>query len=91
MEKPPDRSTTRDGQAWRPLPAPRTIAVLLTALALCACGSAPTTASQPAVPAATRTATPTVIQCQDGMFSKSGGIQGSCSYHHGNLHQLFSP
>jgi hypothetical protein len=31
-----------------------------------------------------------VEQCQDGMFSKSGGIQGSCSYHGGNRRPLYS-
>lgn len=31
-----------------------------------------------------------VIQCQDGMFSKSGGISGSCSYHRGNKQPLYS-
>lgn len=31
-----------------------------------------------------------VEQCQDGMFSKSGGIQGSCSYHRGNQRSLYS-
>ena len=31
-----------------------------------------------------------VEQCQDGMFSKSGGIQGSCSYHGGNQRPLYS-
>lgn len=29
-----------------------------------------------------------VIQCNDNMFSKSGGIQGSCSYHQGNRRPL---
>lgn len=29
-----------------------------------------------------------VIQCKDDMFSKSGGIQGSCSYHQGNKRPL---
>jgi len=29
-----------------------------------------------------------VIQCNDNMFSKSGGIQGSCSYHKGNKRPL---
>lgn len=29
-----------------------------------------------------------VIQCKDSMFSKSGGIQGSCSYHQGNRRPL---
>jgi hypothetical protein len=32
-----------------------------------------------------------VIQCEDGMFSKSGGIQGSCSYHGGNYRALLDP
>jgi hypothetical protein len=31
-----------------------------------------------------------VIQCQDGEFSQSGGIQGSCSYHGGNYRPLYS-
>jgi hypothetical protein len=31
-----------------------------------------------------------VEECQDEMFSKSGGIQGSCSYHRGNLRPLYS-
>ncbi len=31
-----------------------------------------------------------VIQCKDGMFSKSGGRSGSCSYHGGNLRPLYS-
>ncbi len=31
-----------------------------------------------------------VIQCRDGMFGKSGGIQGSCSYHGGNRRPLLS-
>jgi hypothetical protein len=30
-----------------------------------------------------------VIQCQDGMFSKSGGRSGSCSHHGGNRQTLF--
>ena len=30
-----------------------------------------------------------VIQCSDGMYSKSGGIRGSCSYHGGNLRPLY--
>jgi hypothetical protein len=30
-----------------------------------------------------------VIECNDGMYSKSGGIQGSCSYHHGDLRSLY--
>jgi len=32
-----------------------------------------------------------VIQCKDGMFSKSGGIRGSCSYHGGNNRPLYAP
>lgn len=31
-----------------------------------------------------------VMECQDGMYSKSGGIQGSCSYHGGNWRPLYS-
>jgi hypothetical protein len=31
-----------------------------------------------------------VEQCQDGMFSKSGGRSGSCSYHGGNRRPLYS-
>jgi hypothetical protein len=31
-----------------------------------------------------------VIQCRDGMFSKSGGRSGSCSYHGGNARALYS-
>ncbi len=31
-----------------------------------------------------------VIQCRDGTFSKSGGIQGSCSHHGGNAGPLYS-
>ncbi len=31
-----------------------------------------------------------VIQCKDGMFSKSGGRSGSCSHHGGNLRPLYS-
>lgn len=31
-----------------------------------------------------------VVQCQDGMFSKSGGIQGSCSHHGGDRRPLYS-
>lgn len=31
-----------------------------------------------------------IEQCQDGMFSKSGGIQGSCSSHGGNRRPLYS-
>jgi hypothetical protein len=30
-----------------------------------------------------------VIQCKDGMFSKSGGRSGSCSYHSGNRRPLY--
>jgi hypothetical protein len=32
-----------------------------------------------------------VMQCSDGMYSKSGGIQGSCSYHGGNSRPLYQP
>ena len=32
-----------------------------------------------------------VEQCKDGMFSKSGGISGSCSYHGGNRQALLQP
>lgn len=32
-----------------------------------------------------------VMQCQDGMYSKSGGISGSCSSHHGNKRALLKP
>jgi hypothetical protein len=31
-----------------------------------------------------------VMQCIDGAFGKSGGIQGSCSHHGGNSRPLFS-
>jgi hypothetical protein len=31
-----------------------------------------------------------VMECQDGMYSKSGGIHGSCSYHGGNWQALYS-
>ncbi len=31
-----------------------------------------------------------VMECNDGMYSKSGGIQGSCSYHGGNWRTLYS-
>jgi len=31
-----------------------------------------------------------VIECQDGMYSKSGGRSGSCSHHGGNLRPLYS-
>ncbi len=30
-----------------------------------------------------------VEECSDGMYSKSGGISGSCSYHGGNLRPLY--
>jgi hypothetical protein len=30
-----------------------------------------------------------VIECQDTMYSKSGGIRGSCSYHGGDLRALY--
>jgi hypothetical protein len=30
-----------------------------------------------------------VMQCHDGLYSKSGGIRGSCSYHKGNWHILY--
>lgn len=29
-----------------------------------------------------------VIECKDGMYSKSGGRSGSCSYHGGNWRAL---
>lgn len=32
-----------------------------------------------------------VEECQDGMYSKSGGRSGSCSYHGGNLQPLLAP
>jgi hypothetical protein len=32
-----------------------------------------------------------VMQCADGAFSKSGGIQGSCSHHGGNSRPLYGP
>jgi hypothetical protein len=32
-----------------------------------------------------------VIQCVDGEFSHSGGVQGSCSYHDGNARPLYRP
>lgn len=32
-----------------------------------------------------------VEQCQDGSYSKSGGISGSCSYHGGNRRPLYQP
>ena len=31
-----------------------------------------------------------VVECQDGEYSKSGGIQGACSYHGGVLRPLYS-
>src|SRR5712691_7370949 len=31
-----------------------------------------------------------VVQCNDGMYSKSGGIRGSCSHHHGEGSPLYS-
>jgi hypothetical protein len=31
-----------------------------------------------------------VMECQDGMYSKSGGRSGSCSYHGGNLRPLLA-
>ncbi len=31
-----------------------------------------------------------VEECQDGMYSKSGGIRGSCSYYGGDLQPLYS-
>jgi len=31
-----------------------------------------------------------VIQCRDGLFSHSGGRQGSCSFHHGDWRPLYS-
>ncbi|WP_201384161.1 hypothetical protein [Ktedonobacter sp. SOSP1-85] len=31
-----------------------------------------------------------VEECQDGMYSKSGGIRGSCSHHGGDLQSLYS-
>jgi hypothetical protein len=30
-----------------------------------------------------------MIQCRDGMFSMSGGRQGSCSHHGGNRRPVF--
>ena len=30
-----------------------------------------------------------VMQCRDGMLGKSGGIQGSCSWHGGNYRPLY--
>lgn len=32
-----------------------------------------------------------VMECQDGMYSKSGGRSGSCSWHGGNLRALLAP
>lgn len=32
-----------------------------------------------------------VEECQDGMYSHSGGVSGSCSWHGGNLRPLFAP
>ena len=32
-----------------------------------------------------------VEECQDGSYSKSGGISGSCSHHGGNLRPLLAP
>jgi hypothetical protein len=32
-----------------------------------------------------------VEQCNDNMFSKSGGISGSCSHHGGNKQALYGP
>lgn len=32
-----------------------------------------------------------VMQCKDEMYSKSGGIQGSCSHHGGNYRALLAP
>lgn len=31
-----------------------------------------------------------VVECHDGEFSKSGGVQGACSYHGGVLRPLYS-
>jgi hypothetical protein len=31
-----------------------------------------------------------VMECQDGDYSKSGGIQGSCSHHGGDSRPLYS-
>ena len=31
-----------------------------------------------------------IIQCRDGTFGKSGGIQGSCSGHGGNVRALYA-
>jgi hypothetical protein len=30
-----------------------------------------------------------VMECNDGMFSKSGGRSGSCSYHDGNFRPIY--
>jgi hypothetical protein len=32
-----------------------------------------------------------VMECKDGMYSKSGGRSGSCSYHGGNWRPLYAP
>lgn len=32
-----------------------------------------------------------VDQCKDGTYSHSGGVQGACSYHGGELRPLYSP
>jgi hypothetical protein len=32
-----------------------------------------------------------VMECHDGMYSKSGGRSGSCSYHGGNWRPLYAP
>lgn len=32
-----------------------------------------------------------VIECNDGKFSQSGGIQGACSYHNGEMRPLYQP
>ncbi len=31
-----------------------------------------------------------VVECQDGEYSKSGGVQGACSYHGGVMRPLYS-
>lgn len=31
-----------------------------------------------------------VMECHDGMYSLSGGVRGSCSYHKGNWRTLYS-
>lgn len=31
-----------------------------------------------------------VVECLDGMYSKSGGIRGSCAFHHGNGQILYA-